>query len=688
MKMKMVFHDWLIVCISLLLLFLFPTFCLAANFCVSNETDLQSALTFAASNGENDTIQIVQGTYNGNFVYASTEAYGVTIEGGYTSGCASREVDPANTILDGDATGNVLVLSCPDHTVEFMVDGLTLQNGNASNLGGGLFTITDNGEVTLTNNTISGNTSSHGGGVYANSSTLTLTNNTISGNNTITGNTSGYGGGVYANSSTLTLTNNTISGNTGSSLSYGGGLYADTYTTTITLTNNTITGNTAGYGGGGVYAIYPATLTLTNNTITGNTAANGGGVYVILLGNSDTAQVYNNIIYNNNANTDGDDLYINNDGNDDFIPSPVNLYNNDFDQSAAGTYIKIPFTIDSSNLNNTNPLFVSSGNYHLTLSSPCVNTGNNAAPSIPATDKDGNPRITGGIVDMGAYEYNPSAPVANAGPDQTVTQGTTVTLDGSASSDPGSQTLTYLWTQIGGTLVTLSDATTVQPTFTTPEADSLIFRLTVINTSDLKNTDNVGINVVTTPTVTTTEVSSVTSTSASSGGDVTSEGSSSVTARGVCWSTTANPTISDSKTTDGTGTGSFTSSITGLTPDTTYHVKAYATNSVETAYGSDVSFTTSYASTIYVSQDGTCGGKTTCHSTIQAAVEAASTGSVILIADGTYDEAITLNADKSLTLQGGWDSSFENQTGTTTLRNAPKAPQGSLTLQMLSIKPE
>ena len=94
------------------------------------------------------------------------------------------------------------------------------------------------------------------------------------------------------------------------------------------------------------------------------------------------------------------------------------------------------------------------------------------------------------------------------------------------------------------------------------------------------------------PTVTTTAVSSITSNSASSGGNITSDGGASVTARGVCWSTSANPTTSDSHTSDGTGTGSFTSSITGLSPNTPYHVRAYATNSEGTGYGSDQTFTT------------------------------------------------------------------------------------------------
>jgi len=73
---------------------------------------------------------------------------------------------------------------------------------------------------------------------------------------------------------------------------------------------------------------------------------------------------------------------------------------------------------------------------------------------------------------------------------------------------------------------------------------------------------------------------------------VSSDGGAAVTVRGVCWSTSVNPTTSNSKTTNGSGTGSFTSSITGLSQGTTYHVRAYATNSVGTSYGSDRSFTT------------------------------------------------------------------------------------------------
>lgn len=97
------------------------------------------------------------------------------------------------------------------------------------------------------------------------------------------------------------------------------------------------------------------------------------------------------------------------------------------------------------------------------------------------------------------------------------------------------------------------------------------------------------------PTLTTNAVSAITTSSANGGGNISSDGGASVTERGVCWSTSANPTIANSKTSNGTGTGLFTSSITGLTSASTYYVRAYATNSVGTAYGNQISFKTAFA---------------------------------------------------------------------------------------------
>lgn len=94
------------------------------------------------------------------------------------------------------------------------------------------------------------------------------------------------------------------------------------------------------------------------------------------------------------------------------------------------------------------------------------------------------------------------------------------------------------------------------------------------------------------PSVSTVTVSNITVSTASAGGNISSDGGSVITGRGVCWSTANNPDISDYNTTDGSGTGSFSSTLTGLFPGTKYFVRAYATNTSGTIYGDELTFTT------------------------------------------------------------------------------------------------
>lgn len=108
--------------------------------------------------------------------------------------------------------------------------------------------------------------------------------------------------------------------------------------------------------------------------------------------------------------------------------------------------------------------------------------------------------------------------------------------------------------------------------------------------NSLYNFRNYTVSGCVAPTVTTDNISSIRSTYATGGGNITSDGGCTVTARGVCWNTGGSPTVSDSHTTDGSGTGTFSSSITGLTCGNRYYVRAYATNSQGTSYGNEVSF--------------------------------------------------------------------------------------------------
>jgi hypothetical protein len=97
------------------------------------------------------------------------------------------------------------------------------------------------------------------------------------------------------------------------------------------------------------------------------------------------------------------------------------------------------------------------------------------------------------------------------------------------------------------------------------------------------------------PVVTTAAASGVTATGATGGGEVTSDGGAAVTARGVCWATSASPVVGGTCAAGGTGTGAFSVTLSGLSATTLYHVRAYATNAVGTAYGLGVTFTTSAA---------------------------------------------------------------------------------------------
>jgi uncharacterized protein (TIGR02145 family) len=94
-------------------------------------------------------------------------------------------------------------------------------------------------------------------------------------------------------------------------------------------------------------------------------------------------------------------------------------------------------------------------------------------------------------------------------------------------------------------------------------------------------------------TLTTLAIGNITANSATSGGSITNDGGTPITQRGICWATTQNPTTANNTAVAGTGTGSFTANITGLAANTTYFVRAYAINTAGTAYGNQLSFTTS-----------------------------------------------------------------------------------------------
>lgn len=154
---------------------------------------------------------------------------------------------------------------------------------------------------------------------------------------------------------------------------------------------------------------------------------------------------------------------------------------------------------------------------------------------------------------------------------------------------------------------------------------------------------------LTAPVLSTTAISTILAVTANSGGNVTDWGGAAVTNRGICWSTHTSPTIADATTTSGIGIGSYACSLFSLLPSTTYYVRSFATNSTDTGYGNEVSFTTQAIApdvVKLVSIDGTGD-----YTTIQAAFDAVPdnyTGRwIINVNPGTYYQKCTLASTKS-----------------------------------------
>jgi hypothetical protein len=176
----------------------------------------------------------------------------------------------------------------------------------------------------------------------------------------------------------------------------------------------------------------------------------------------------------------------------------------------------------------------------------------------------------------------------------TATIGGTITADGGATVT--SRGVVYGTSSLSSTFsVTTGTGTgtyTSSLTGLTPATTYYVRSFATNSVGTVYGTETSFTTIAIAPTLTTTAASSITKYAASAGGAITSNGGSTITASGICWSTTATPTISNSKTTDGTTSGTFTSSLTGLTAGTTYYVRAYATNAIGTDYGAAQSFTT------------------------------------------------------------------------------------------------
>jgi hypothetical protein len=246
---------------------------------------------------------------------------------------------------------------------------------------------------------VDNNYTSDYGGVRISNSDLNFTNNIVSGNST-----SGNYAGLYidAANKNIVIKNNLISGNTASK-GYGG-LYVKA--STANVFNNVIVNNTAlnGHSAGAYFYLNGSRkLYLINNTISKNTSSsNTGGVFFNLNDTSPSIFVYNNIINKNKGTSGMSDINLNGYGNNKLF------YNNNMNLDEFGG---TGLWSENENPIYNDPGFVDelNGDFHLLATSPCINEGDsNLYTSVGIeieTDKDGNPRINGNNVDIGAYEH-------------------------------------------------------------------------------------------------------------------------------------------------------------------------------------------------------------------------------------------------------------------------------------------
>lgn len=208
-----------------------------------------------------------------------------------------------------------------------------------------------------------------------------------------------------------------------------------------------------------------------------------------------------------------------------------------------------------------------------------------------------------------------------------------------------------------------ADANTQNPECTFTDAGKYSIKLTVTNadgSNSILKEDLITVNepvVVVVPTVTSNIIYDITQTTAKGGGNVTADGGDNVTGRGVVWAKTQNPTINNNFgiTTNGSGTGPFSSNLTGLSANTTYYARAYATNSAGTAYGEQVEFTTlpindeylSDADDLYTGANEIFVG-TQVTNRVHQELDLTDWFKIELSADKNYELIVTKNAEDAL----------------------------------------
>ncbi|HTP02793.1 MAG TPA: right-handed parallel beta-helix repeat-containing protein [Anaerolineales bacterium] len=629
----------------------------------TNAGTLQTApwctLAKAEANAKNagDTVIVLHGTY----------AESVTLQGSGAAGSPiTFKAGPGAvvTVTGHGGTSSAFAMASRSYIV---IDGFTITETR----GPGIYADTSD-HITISNNHVS--YAGHNSGIDQHVQGIKLKTTT---NSTITGNTVDHNSCIgirlvdnsngniisnnvsYANDSTIawpvvpysdaagievddsnnnTIVHNDVHGNEDSGIN----LYVGTLGTGSA--NNTVSGNLS-YGNGD-HGI--DNNGAPNNIIVGNTIQGNFTSGINLEANSAGATLANNVLVNNGSNPGGrkgGNIY------PDSTSLPASMdYNLYFQTSASSQQINYdgtPYltlaafkaahpTLEVHGLEvdpklvspgapnpNSQQAYAVSGNYHIQSGSPAIDSANSGASGEQTTDIEGNARFddpatantgagTRTYDDRGAYEFK-SATQQPTVTTQAVTNigTTTATGNGNVTSlgVPNPTQHGVAWGTAANPTVsgshTSDGAVSATGAFTSNitglTAGTLYHvRAYATNTAGTAYGSDVTFTSNKLPTVTTQAVTDITPTTATGNGNVTALGVPNPTDHGVAWGTSANPTVSGSHTSDGavSAIGAFTSSITGLTAGTLYHVRAYATNAAGTAYGSDVTFTPGLTPTV------------------------------------------------------------------------------------------
>ena len=371
---------------------------------------IQAAIN-ASANG--DAVLVAPGTYFENIDFKGKLITVQSAQG------------PSVTTVDGGNLAPVVNFSTAE-TAAAVLQGFTLQHGNATFAfayeGAGIHI--SGASPTVVGNVVVANTScANGVGISVAFASPVIRDNTIDGNTKQPGCSGQSGGGIYVRGAgSAQIIHNSIFNNTTDS---GGGisLFA---AGTPTLLNNTISGNGAEYEGGGIYAVNQSDANIVQNLITGNRSpGSGAGLYISPPSGTRGALLVNNTIA---GNFGGDSsLFLGG------FDAQVQLVNNIVAAASTvpavlcdTTYSATPPVFDHNDLFNSagpaasgscaqvvgttgnisaDPKFASTGDFHLQGTSPAIDAGNSSALSLPATDLDGMPRISGVAVDQGVYEF-------------------------------------------------------------------------------------------------------------------------------------------------------------------------------------------------------------------------------------------------------------------------------------------